>query len=110
MVYPNMFHDDYHAQLLDCGYQLNLYQSCGIAKNHQFLGVNSAIESLQNKEGKKGKLGVFWHTQGSGKSYSMILFTRKIQRKITGNWSFLIVTDRKDLDAQIYRNFNALSI
>lgn len=76
-----------------------------VAKNHQFLGVNNAIKSLQNKEGKQGKLGVFWHTQGSGKSYSMIFFTRKIQRKVVGNWSFLIITDRKDLDDQIYRNF-----
>lgn len=76
-----------------------------IAKNHQFLGVNNAIASLENRAGKKGKLGVFWHTQGSGKSYSMIFFSRKVQRKVTGNWSFLIVTDRKDLDDQIFRNF-----
>lgn len=76
-----------------------------IAKNHQFLGVNNAVESLQEREGKKGKLGVFWHTQGSGKSYSMIFFGRKVRRKLTGNWSFLIITDRKDLDDQIYRNF-----
>ena len=76
-----------------------------VAKNHQFLGVNNAIDSLKNREEKKGKLGVFWHTQGSGKSYSMIFYSRKIQRKIEGNWSFLIITDRKDLDDQIYRNF-----
>ncbi len=76
-----------------------------IAKNHQFLGVNNAIVALQNKDNNKGKLGVFWHTQGSGKSYSMIFFSKKIHRIITGNWSFLIVTDRKDLDSQIYRNF-----
>ena len=76
-----------------------------IAKNHQFLGVNNAIESLNNRQDKKGKLGVFWHTQGSGKSYSMIFFTRKVRRKVTGNWSFLIITDRKDLDEQIFRNF-----
>ncbi len=76
-----------------------------IAKNHQFLGVNNAIDSLIGREGKQGKLGVFWHTQGSGKSYSMIFYSRKIRRKIDGNWSFLIITDRKDLDDQIYRNF-----
>lgn len=76
-----------------------------IAKNHQFLGVNNAIVALQNRDSNKGKLGVFWHTQGSGKSYSMIFFSKKIQRKVTGNWSFLIITDRKDLDGQIYRNF-----
>lgn len=76
-----------------------------IAKNHQFLGVNNAILALAEKEKNKGKLGVFWHTQGSGKSYSMIFFSKKIKRKVEGNWSFLIVTDRKDLDIQIYRNF-----
>ena len=76
-----------------------------IAKNHQFLGVNNAIVALQHRDSNKGKLGVFWHTQGSGKSYSMIFFSKKIQRKVTGNWSFLIITDRKDLDSQIYRNF-----
>lgn len=76
-----------------------------IAKNHQFLGVNNAIESFEHRAGKKGKLGVFWHTQGSGKSYSMIFFSRKVERKVQGNWSFLIITDRKDLDDQIYRNF-----
>ncbi len=81
-----------------------------IAKNHQFLGVNNAIESLQNRAGKQGKLGVFWHTQGSGKSYSMIFYSRKIQRKITGNWSFLIITDRRDLDDQIYRNFKETGV
>jgi len=76
-----------------------------IAKNHQYLGVNNAIVALENKDENKGKLGVFWHTQGSGKSYSMIFFSKKIHRKVAGNWSFLIITDRKDLDGQIYRNF-----
>ena len=77
-----------------------------IAQNHQFLGVNSAYESLlRARPLLKGKLGVFWHTQGSGKSFSMIFYTRKIFRKQTGNFTFLIVTDREDLDGQIYRNF-----
>ncbi len=51
------------------------------------------------------RLGVFWHTQGSGKSYSMIFFSQKILRKFEGNFTFLIVTDRKELDEQIYKNF-----
>lgn len=76
-----------------------------IAKNHQFLGVNSAFESFKYREGKSGKLGIFWHTQGSGKSYSMIFLARKVFRKIGRNFSFLIITDRKDLDDQIFRNF-----
>lgn len=75
-----------------------------IAKNHQFLGVNRAIENFKNKD-DSGKLGVFWHTQGSGKSYSMIFFSKKIQRKVSGNWSFLFITDRNDLDDQIFKNF-----
>ena len=76
-----------------------------IAKNHQYLGVNNAIKSLQDREARHGKLGVFWHTQGSGKSYSMVFFTRKVHRKIGGNYTFLICTDRDDLDTQIYKTF-----
>lgn len=76
-----------------------------IAKNHQFLGVNNAFNSFVHRKEKNGKLGVFWHTQGSGKSYSMVMFARKIKHKCTGNFTFLIVTDREDLDTQIYKNF-----
>lgn len=77
-----------------------------IARNHQFLGVNKAVESFEDsKINKSNKLGVFWHTQGSGKSYSIVFFCQKILRKITGNHSFLIVTDRKELDEQIYNTF-----
>ena len=76
-----------------------------IAKNHQYFGVNNLMESVKNREELKGKLGVFWHTQGSGKSYSMVFFTRKVRRKIQGNFTFLIITDRVDLDNQIHKNF-----
>jgi type I restriction enzyme R subunit len=76
-----------------------------VAQNHQFIGVNKAIKSFKQREQKKGKLGVFWHTQGSGKSFSMIFLARKIFHKFTGNYTFVIVTDREDLDGQIYRNF-----
>jgi type I restriction enzyme R subunit len=76
-----------------------------IAQNHQFLGVNRAYETFLRREALKGKLGVFWHTQGSGKSFSMIFYARKIFRKQIGNFTFVIVTDREDLDGQIYRNF-----
>ena len=76
-----------------------------IAKNHQFLGVNNAIAAVREIKDNKGKLGVFWHTQGSGKSYSMVFFGQKVLRTIPGNWTFVIVTDRDDLDGQIYRNF-----
>ena len=76
-----------------------------IAKNHQFFGVNNAYNAFLRREELKGKLGVFWHTQGSGKSYSMVMLARKIKHKCTGNFTFLVVTDREDLDTQIYKNF-----
>jgi type I restriction enzyme R subunit len=76
-----------------------------VAKNHQFLGVNNAIAAVERIKENRGKLGVFWHTQGSGKSYSMVFFSQKVLRKIPGNWTFVIVTDRDDLDTQIYGNF-----
>ncbi|MCX5806232.1 MAG: type I restriction endonuclease subunit R [Proteobacteria bacterium] len=76
-----------------------------VAQNHQFIGVNKAIRSFEAREERAGKLGVFWHTQGAGKSFSMIFFVRKIFRKYTGNFSFVVITDRDDLDGQIYRSF-----
>lgn len=76
-----------------------------IGKNHQYIGVNNAIKSFKQINENQGKLGVFWHTQGSGKSFSMIFFSQKILRKFHGNFTFLIVTDRKELDEQIYINF-----
>jgi type I restriction enzyme R subunit len=76
-----------------------------VAKNHQFLGVNNAIEAVQSLEENKGRLGVFWHTQGSGKSLSMGFFAGKVLRKMPGNWTFVVVTDRKELDEQIYKTF-----
>ena len=131
-----------------------------IARNHQVLGVNRAVESVAWQEELKlefppaqrlrhrvvelpldsriraenqavpgraeaaspfipegpvdiielahpdlGRLGVFWHTQGSGKSYSMEFFAEKVRRKLEGNFTFLLMTDRNDLDSQIYKTF-----
>lgn len=76
-----------------------------LARNHQFLGVNKALQSVINREKNEGKLGVFWHTQGSGKSFSMVFFTQKVLRKIGNNFTFLVLTDRDDLDSQIYNTF-----
>lgn len=128
-----------------------------IARNHQVLGVNNAVDSVKKQEELKlefppdkrlayrvielpkeeatdtellpvanaieddkdkktlelvvsahpqlGKLGVFWHTQGSGKSYSMAFFTEKVRRQISAKYTFLLMTDRNDLDSQIYRTF-----
>lgn len=80
-----------------------------ISKNHQYLGVNNAIKALQQNESDFGKLGVFWHTQGSGKSVSMIFFAQKILRKMQGHWTYVVVTDRKELDNQIYKTFASTS-
>jgi type I restriction enzyme, R subunit len=89
-----------------------------IARNHQFIGVNKAIENIRHKEQlftagsisieERQKLGVFWHTQGSGKSYSMVFFCQKIHRKFTGSYTFLVVTDRNELDTQIYGTFSGV--
>ena len=76
-----------------------------LAKNHQYLGVNNTIDALARIEDNHGKLGVFWHTQGSGKSISMLFFAQKALRKVPGNWTFVVVTDRKELDDQIYKTF-----
>ncbi len=78
-----------------------------IARYFQFFGVNRAFEQVQNRDKNKGRLGVFWHTQGSGKSYSMVFLSQKVFRKLTGNFTFVVVTDRKELDRQIYKTFAA---
>jgi len=80
------------------------------AKNHQYHGVNNAIAALTDVRRRQGKLGVFWHTQGSGKSVSMIFFAQKVMRKLPGNWTFVIVTDRQELDKQIYTNFASAGV
>ncbi len=80
------------------------------AKNHQYLGVNNALEALADIRQRDGKLGVFWHTQGSGKSVSMIFFAQKVMRKVPGNWTFVVVTDRQELDGQIYKNFASAGV
>ena len=76
-----------------------------LARNHQFLGVNRAVEAVRDRQARRGRLGVFWHTQGAGKSYSMVMFTRKVHRKLGGQFTFLVLTDRDDLDGQIYKTF-----
>jgi len=79
-----------------------------VAQNHQYLGVNNAIEAmLAARDEGHGRGGVFWQTQGSGKSFSMVFFAQKILRKHPGNWTFVIVTDRVELDDQIARTFAA---
>ena len=76
-----------------------------VAKNHQYLGVEKTIKAFYKINENQGRLGVFWHTQGAGKTESMFFFSQKILRKVPGNWTFVIVTDRNELDDQTYKRF-----
>jgi len=76
-----------------------------MARNHQYLGVNQAVEKYRNRELLDGKLGVFWHTQGSGKSYSMLFLSQKIRRKFEGSPTIVVLTDRDELNKQISDTF-----
>ena len=76
-----------------------------VPRNCQYLGVNNAMTSFQQREKTNWKIWVFWHTQGAWKSLSMVFFTQKVLRKAHWNYSFLVVTDRTDLDNQIYKQF-----
>ena len=99
------------GRLLDIVENFTLFTQIGgrpvkiIPKNHQFLGVNNVYNKFDNIHELEGKLGVFWHTQGSGKSVSIMALGQKVLRTKPGNWTFVIVTDRVDLDDQIYKNF-----
>ena len=76
-----------------------------LARNHQYLGVNEAVKAYAARKLNDGKLGVFWHTQGSGKSYSMLFFAQKVRRKFEGSPTFVILTDRDELNTQISDTF-----
>lgn len=101
------------ANLLDLIENFTLYdRSEGeplkiVARNHQYLGVNRVIARLRSgdTEVARGKLGVFWHTQGSGKSYSMVFLAQKVRRKVSASYTFVLMTDRDELDKQIHATF-----
>lgn len=76
-----------------------------VPRYFQFLGVNRAYANVVHRKELEGKLGVFWHTQGSGKSYSMVFLSQKVLRKLSSSFTFVIVTDRTQLDGQAYKNF-----
>jgi len=102
------------ARLLDIVENFTLFSEhkAGLTKiigqNHQYLGVNNAIASLlEARRRGHGRAGVFWQTQGSGKSFSMVFLAQKVLRRITGNWTFVIVTDRVELDQQIAKTFKS---
>ena len=76
---------------------------------HQYFGVKKAIKSTEKAiENKTGKAGILWHTQGSGKSFSMVFYTGNMIKKL-GNPSIVVVTDRNDLDNQLYETFTKCS-
>ncbi len=102
------------ARLLDIAENFTLFSEHksglvkAMAQNHQYLGVNNAIAAtLEARKAGHGRGGVFWQTQGSGKSFSMVFFAQKILRKVPGNWTFVVVTDRVELDEQIAKTFKA---
>ena len=76
-----------------------------LARNHQYLGVNEAVKAYEARKLNNGKLGVFWHTQGSGKSYSMVFLAQKIRRKFAGSPTIVVLTDRDELNKQISDTF-----
>ena len=103
------------ARLLDLVENFTLFSAhkAGLVKilgqNHQVLGVNNAIASmLEARKLGHGRGGVFWQTQGSGKSFSMVFFAQKVLRKLAGNWTFVVVTDRVELDDQIAKTFKTV--
>lgn len=81
-----------------------------LARNHQYLGVNEAFKAYGNRKLRDGKLGVFWHTQGSGKSYSMLFLSQKIRRKYSGSPTIVVLTDRDELNKQICGTYEACGL
>ena len=72
---------------------------------HQYFGVKKAIQNTKKAiENKTGKAGLLWHTQGSGKSFSMVFYTGNMIKKLN-NPSIVVVTDRNDLDDQLFTTF-----
>ena len=105
------------SNLLDLFENFLLFDDAGgdvskiLAKNHQYLGVNKALAQMSDADSiseLKNKLGVFWHTQGSGKSYSMVFLSQKIHRKLSGSFTILVVVDRGELENQIYDTYTAV--
>ncbi len=81
-----------------------------VARNHQMMGVNKAVDAYYRREALQGKLGVFWHTQGSGKSYSMVFLTQKLYRQAGNAPCFLFVLDRDDLQDQLSATFESCGV
>lgn len=104
------------ARMMDIFENFLLFDGAGgevkklMAKNHQYLGVNKVLENIRDIENRDGKLGVYWHTQGSGKSYSMVFLCEKVHRKLGGSYTFLIAVDRSELENQLYDTFSGVGV
>lgn len=79
-----------------------------LAAYHQYFGVRKAIERATKAVEGDGKIGVFWHTQGSGKSLSMVFFAHLLQSRLDSP-TIVVITDRNDLDDQLYGQFGRCS-
>ena len=75
-----------------------------LAGYHQYFAVRKAIESTKHATVTDGKGGVFWHTQGSGKSFSMVFYAHLLQQALDSP-TIVVITDRNDLDDQLYGQF-----
>lgn len=75
-----------------------------LAQYHQYFGVKKAILSTVTNGTRTGKAGIVWHTQGSGKSFSMVFYSGNMI-KLLNNPTIVVVTDRNDLDNQLYETF-----
>ena len=99
------------ARLLDIIKNFVVFNDIGdkvikiLAAYHQYFGVRKAIERAVEAVAGDGKIGVFWHTQGSGKSYSMVFLAQKIRRKFAGSPTIVVLTDRDELNRQISDTF-----
>ncbi len=76
-----------------------------LAGYHQYFAVKKAVEKAKEATETDGKGGVFWHTQGSGKSLSMVFYARLLQEKLNAP-TIVVITDRNDLDDQLYGQFS----
>ena len=79
-----------------------------LAGYHQYFAVNKALESVNEAIGGDGKGGVFWHTQGSGKSLSMVFLAHLLEEKLNSP-TIVVITDRNDLDSQLFSQFSKCS-
>jgi len=94
--------------LFECDARGQIVKKC--AAYHQFYGVNAAVAATlaASGEGGDGRIGVMWHTQGSGKSISMLFYAGKLlAQRALQNPTLVVVTDRSDLDGQLFQTFSA---